>query len=185
MAKTSSLIGCREKQTEWKKCVDGLRAVLFKSTAFVYGSLYSAAPSAVSIIVLEHRGNKTLELCLRTRELFVIFQQNKCILIYSKLGCSWTTVGRYEGLNGLLLLNNKNLHPLWHGSGKRHTRYQEKKKAAINILQKPGFSSVWVFLNVCDLEGNGFGLYLVLVFLWKLHHSALSGFSSYCMHGPV
>ena len=57
MAKTSSPIRCREKQPEWKKCVDGVRAVEFKCTAFVYGSLCSAAPLAVSIIVLEHRGN--------------------------------------------------------------------------------------------------------------------------------
>lgn len=66
VAKTSSSVGYREKQTEWKKCVDGLRAVEFKCTAFVYGSLYSAAPSDVLIIVLEHRGNNTLKLCWRT-----------------------------------------------------------------------------------------------------------------------
>lgn len=96
MAKTSSPIGCREKQSEWKKCVDGLRAVEFKCTVFVYGSLYSAVPSAVSIIVLDHKGNKTLELCLRTRELFVIIQQKKGRLIYSKQGCSETAEGRYE-----------------------------------------------------------------------------------------
>jgi len=96
MAKTSSPVGCRAKQPEWKNCVDSLRAVEFKFTALVYGSLYSAAPSAVSIIVLEHRGNKTLELCLRTTELFIIIQQNKCILMYSKLSCSGTAAGRYE-----------------------------------------------------------------------------------------
>lgn len=96
MAKASSPIGCREKQPERKKCVDGLRAAGFKCTTFVYGSLFSAAPSAVSIIVLKYREKKTLELCLRTRELFVIIQQNKYILIYSKLGCSRTAAGRCE-----------------------------------------------------------------------------------------
>lgn len=58
-----------------EKCVDGLRAVEFQLTASVYGSLYSATSSAVSITVLEHRGNKKLESCLRTGELFVITQQ--------------------------------------------------------------------------------------------------------------
>lgn len=95
-AKTFSPTGCREKESEWKKCVDGLCAVEFQFTASVYGSLYSAASSAVSITVLEHRGNKKLELRLRTRELFVITQQNKCILINSNLGCSWTAEGRYK-----------------------------------------------------------------------------------------
>lgn len=94
MAKTSSTIGCREKQPEWKKRVDGLRAVQFRCTAFVYGSLHSAAPPAVSIIDLEHKGNKMLELGLRTRELLIIIQQKKCIVIYTKLGCSWIAEGR-------------------------------------------------------------------------------------------
>lgn len=41
-AKTSSSTGCREKESEWKKCVDGLRAAEFQLTLSVYGSLYSA-----------------------------------------------------------------------------------------------------------------------------------------------
>lgn len=75
--------------------MDGLRAAESECTAFVYGSLYSAAPSADSIIVLEHAGSKPLELCLRTRELFVVIQENKCTLIYSKAGCSRTAAGRH------------------------------------------------------------------------------------------
>lgn len=68
--------------------MDGLRAAEFQLPASVCGSLYLATSSAVSTTVLEHRGDKKLELCLRAGELFVITQQNKYILINSNLGCS-------------------------------------------------------------------------------------------------
>lgn len=58
LAKISSPVACREEQPEWKKCVDRLRAVVFKCTELVYGSLYSAAPSDVSIIVQSIGGTK-------------------------------------------------------------------------------------------------------------------------------
>ena len=83
------------------------------------------------------------------------------------------------GLNGLPLVKQQEssspLTVIW----KKTHEVPKEKEAAVEILQKPRFSSVWVFLNFCDLEGNFFCLYLVFIFLWKLHHSILSGFGSY------
>lgn len=90
-----------------EKCVDGLRAVEFQLTESVYGSLYSATSSAVSITVLEHRGNKKLELCLRTGELFVITHQMNIDKQQSGLLRNSRRKRWRAGLNGLVLLKQQ------------------------------------------------------------------------------
>lgn len=89
-----------------EKCVDGLRAVEFQLTVCLWKFIFSYIISCLNT-VLEHGGNKKLELCLRAGELFVITHQMSIDKQQSGLLMNSRRKRWRAGLNGLVLLKQQ------------------------------------------------------------------------------